>query len=69
MRTSYGMALYARRAGNTNLLALARQTVEVALKAPGREGAFKCIAVLQESGTAWATGDGSGIAPRARPST
>ena len=60
LRTSYGMALYARRTGNTNLLALARQTVEVALKAPGRDGAFKCIAVPQEGGTIWAAGDGSG---------
>ena len=60
LRTSYGMALYARRTGNTNLLALARQTVEVALKAPGRDGAFKCIAVPQASGTVWAAGDGSG---------
>jgi hypothetical protein len=60
LRTSYGMALYARRTGNTNLLALARQTVEVALKAPGRDGAFKCIAVPREGGTIWAAGDGSG---------
>jgi hypothetical protein len=60
LRTSYGMALYARRTGDSNLLALARQTVEVALKAPGRDGAFKCIAVPQEDGTIWAAGDGSG---------
>jgi hypothetical protein len=60
LRTSYGMALYARRTGNTNLLALARQPVEVALKAPGRDGAFKCIAVPQAGATIWAAGDGSG---------
>ena len=60
LRTSYGMALYAKRTANTNLLSLARQTVEVALKAPGRDGAFKCIAVPQPGGTVWAAGDGSG---------
>ncbi len=60
LRTSYGMALFAKRTGNTNLMKLAIQTVEVALKAPGRDGAFKCIAVPQEGQTIWAAGDGSG---------
>ena len=60
LRTSYGMALYARRTGNRELLDLARQTVELALKAPGRDGAFKCIAVPTDKGTVWAAGDGSG---------
>jgi len=60
LRTSYGMALYARRTGNAELLRLARQTVEVAFKAPDRDGAFKCIAVPQEGGTIWAAGDGCG---------
>jgi hypothetical protein len=61
MRTSYGMALYARRTGNDNLLNLAGQTVALALQAPGRDGAFKCIAVLLQGKPAvWAAGDGSG---------
>ncbi|HXK60088.1 MAG TPA: hypothetical protein PLP42_09355 [Acidobacteriota bacterium] len=60
LRTSYGMALYARRTGNKDLLDLATQTVELALNAPGRDGAFKCVAVPQESVTIWAAGDGSG---------
>lgn len=60
LRTSYGMALYARRTGNPDLMKLARQTVELALKAPGRDGAFKCIAVPREGQTIWAAGDGSG---------
>ena len=67
LRTSYGMALYARRAGNTELLNLAGQTVELALKAPGIEGAFKCIAVPETNGspTLWAAGDGSGKSTQA----
>jgi hypothetical protein len=62
LRTSYGMALYARRTGNVKLLKLAEQTVELALKAPGRDGAFKCIAVPVQGGkpAIWAAGDGSG---------
>lgn len=60
MRTSYGMALYARRVGDQALLDLAAQTVALALQAPGRDGAFKCIAVRHDSGTIWAAGDGSG---------
>jgi hypothetical protein len=62
LRTSYSMALYARRTSNAKLLKLAGQTVELALKAPGRDGAFKCIAVPMEGGkaTIWAAGDGSG---------
>ena len=62
LRTSYGMALYARRSGNAKLLKLAEQTVALAVKAPGRDGAFKCIAVPMEGGkaTLWAAGDGSG---------
>ena len=62
LRTSYGMALYARRTGNAKLLTLAEQTVALAVKAPGRDGAFKCIAVPGEGGkpTLWAAGDGSG---------
>jgi hypothetical protein len=56
------MALYARRTGNAKLLKLAEQTVALAVKAPGQDGAFKCIAVPQEGGkaTLWAAGDGSG---------
>jgi hypothetical protein len=62
LRTSYGMALYARRTKNDKLLKLAEQTVAVALKAPGRDGAFKCVAVPMKDGkpTLWAAGDGSG---------
>ena len=62
LRTSLGMALYARRTGEEDLIRLAGQTVELALKAPGRDGAFKCIAVPAGPGwpAAWAAGDGSG---------
>ncbi|HEY5078610.1 MAG TPA: hypothetical protein VII43_02140, partial [Opitutaceae bacterium] len=62
LRTSYGMALYARRIGDQDLLRKARQTVEVALRAPGRDGAFKCIGVPAVDGKSavWAAGDGSG---------
>ena len=62
LRTSYGMALYARRSGNVALLNLAQQTVALAVKTPGRDGAFKCIAVPMEGGkpTLWAAGDGCG---------
>jgi hypothetical protein len=62
LRTSYGMALYAKRTGQGDLLKLAGQTLELALKAPGHDGAFKCIAVPRENGspTLWAAGDGAG---------
>jgi hypothetical protein len=62
LRTAYGMALYARRAVRPRLLDLAGQTLQMALKAPGREGAFKCIAVPQGAigPVTWAAGDGSG---------
>lgn len=60
MRTGYGMALYARRTGNAELLNLARQTVQLALKAPGRDGAFKCVALPRNSDVQWAAGDGAG---------
>lgn len=66
LRTSYGMALHARRTESAALLELAERTVALALKAPGRDGAFKCIAVpSQGSGeTIWAAGDGSGESTR-----
>jgi hypothetical protein len=62
LRTSLGMALFARRTGDDELLRRARETVEVALRAPGRDGAFKCIAVVPGPGipVVWAAGDGSG---------
>jgi len=62
LRTSFAMALYARRAGNEALIRRARQTVELALMAPGRDGAFKCIAVPSGNGgpVLWAAGDGAG---------
>ena len=61
LRTSYGMALYARRVGNTKLLGLAEQTLNLALKAPGPDGAFKCFAVPVDASKAfWGAGDGAG---------
>ncbi len=62
LRTSFGMALYSRRVGDSALLEMAEQTTRLAVDAPGREGAFKCIAVPGRSGepTLWAAGDGSG---------
>ncbi|MFH0757103.1 MAG: hypothetical protein V2B15_07445 [Bacteroidota bacterium] len=62
MRTAYGMALYAKRTGNPGLMELARRTVNLALKSPGPDGAFKCIAVpVQEgNGVVWGAGDGNG---------
>jgi hypothetical protein len=62
LRTAFGTALHARRTGSADLLALARGTVEIALRAPGRDGAFKCVAVPVKDGaeTVWAAGDGSG---------
>jgi len=62
LRTSVGMALYARRTQNTDLMRLAQQTLQLALKAPGVDGAFKCIAVQGASAkdVQWAAGDGSG---------
>jgi hypothetical protein len=62
LRTSYGMALYARRTGDGELLGMARETVDLALQAQGSGGAFKCIAVPGGPGgaTLWAAGDGSG---------
>jgi hypothetical protein len=61
LRTSFGMALYARRAGKDDLLQLAAQTMELALKSPGANGAFKCIAALdKDDQPVWGAGDGSG---------
>jgi len=60
MRTSYGMALYARRTGRAELLAMAAQTVALAVHAPGFDGAFKCIAVPTDKGVVWGVGDGTG---------
>lgn len=61
LRTSFGMALYVRRTGNDDLLQLAAQTMELALKSPGANGAFKCIAALDKSNQPiWGAGDGSG---------
>jgi hypothetical protein len=62
LRTSYGMALYARRTGDGESLGMARETLDLALRAPGRDGAFKCIAVPGGPGgaTVWAAGDGCG---------
>jgi hypothetical protein len=62
LRTSYGMALYARRTGSAKLLGLAAETVALAVHAPGRQGAWKCIAVPLAGGktAVWAAGDGCG---------
>jgi hypothetical protein len=61
MRTAYGMALYARRTQNQRLLELAQQTLNLAIKMPGHDGAFKCYAVPADStGPAlWGAGDGA----------
>jgi hypothetical protein len=63
MRTAYGMALYARRSGNKELLDMAGSTLNLALKSPGNDGTFKCIAVpipgTQDS-VVWGAGDGNG---------
>ena len=60
VRTAVGMALYARRRESRELLDLATGTIRLALVAPGRDGAFKCIAVPTNGAVAWAAGDGSG---------
>src|SRR4051812_10640479 len=67
LRTAFGMALYARRTHNDVLMRLAAQTLNLALKSPGRDGAFKCFAVpndSDDSGTPeqvfWGAGDGAG---------
>jgi len=60
VRTAVGMALYARRSRSQELLDLATGTIRLALAAPGRDGAFKCIAVPAGSGVEWAAGDGAG---------
>ena len=68
LRTAFGMAIYARRSHSDDLMRLATQTLNLALKAPGREGAFKCFAVPNDSGDGgrpeqvfWGAGDGAGI--------
>jgi hypothetical protein len=66
MRTSVGMALFARRVGDADLLERAQETLAAALKAPGRDGAFKCVAVPAGEGqTLWAAGDGAGSSTEA----
>jgi hypothetical protein len=60
VRTAVGMALYARRTQNQELMDLAAQTIQLALHAAGRDGAFKCIAVPDGANIAWAAGDGAG---------
>lgn len=67
MRTAFGMALYARRVKDEGLTVLAQQTLNLALKAPGRDGAFKCFAVPNDitethrpEQVFWGAGDGAG---------
>lgn len=64
MRTAVGMALYARREQRTELMGLARQTLQAALAAPGEGGAFRCIAIASDNGVEWAAGDGAGDSTR-----
>jgi hypothetical protein len=64
VRTALGMALYARRNGRGELLDLATGTIRLALAAPGRDGAFKCIALPSGDSVAWAAGDGAGSSIR-----
>ncbi len=61
LRTAYGMALYARRTGNKESMELAQQTLNLALKAPGRDGAFKCVVVPNDADgkVFWGAGDGA----------
>jgi hypothetical protein len=67
MRTAYGMALYARRVKSDDLMNLAQQTLNLTIKAPGHDGAFKCFAVPDDTGDSgkpeqvfWGAGDGAG---------
>ena len=60
VRTAVGMALYAKRRESAELLGLATGTIRLALAAPGRDGAFKCIAVPTDGSVVWAAGDGAG---------
>ena len=61
MRSSFGMALYAKRTDNQQLMKKASDTLRLVLNAPGVEGAFKCFAVLEEDGNVtWGAGDGCG---------
>lgn len=65
LRTSYGMALYARRTGNDKMLQQATQTETLALAMPGQDGAFKCIAGVEDpKKVSWAAGDGCGGSTR-----
>lgn len=59
LRTAVGMGLYAKRSGDAEALRRARQTLDLALALPGRDGAFKCVAIPKADGTNvyWA-GDG-----------
>ena len=61
------------RASKPELLDLAKQTLNLAMKAPGREGAFKCFAVPDASDDQvfWGAGDGAGRVSQAviSPST
>jgi hypothetical protein len=60
LRTAYGMALYARRTNSIALMDPATETLNLALKAPGVDGAFKCFAVPDDipAKTVWGAGDG-----------
>lgn len=62
LRTSFGMALYARRTKRDDLMDLARQTLTLALRSPGVDGAFKCFGLPSADGKSvtWGAGDGSG---------
>jgi hypothetical protein len=61
LRTSYGMALYARRTGDEAMLARAAHSINVVANAPSLNGAFKCYAAKKLDGSLhWLAGDGGG---------
>jgi hypothetical protein len=61
LRTSYGMALYARRTGDEAMLARASDVINVVANAPSLNGAFKCYAAKKLDGSLhWLAGDGGG---------
>lgn len=61
LRTSYGMAIYARREGHEEMLARASHAINVVANAPSLNGAFKCYAAKRLDGSLlWFAGDGGG---------
>jgi hypothetical protein len=61
LRTSYGMAIHARRMGDEAMLARASHAINVVANAPSLNGAFKCYAAKRLDGSLhWLAGDGGG---------